>query len=574
MNDVTFQDIGCTNYGSYGFKKVASDSLLFSIGKLDLNGKWRKFVEANFFDVAKCYYHCMKLDFSKPSQRRRRLTNFMKSIYDQDNMDVALIMIKAVSFLIDKDFDEEEIIGKIVKDILPNAGYFKSLKDQRYVWEIDDRKKFSRGIGKAFVITYINNNFDKDATWKYVKKYCYLKDGTWCYKNDRSKEIIEKAFLTYFKNGGIIVKEITMEKPKDFTAFVPFGKIVDEDGNDFFSLDKEAASSKHPIIKGIASTTSVDREGERASENFIGKMKKTGKGLPILDNTHMPNKAADTIGVITKTGGDSDTFEITAKLMKPEDSEGVQFILKQIDAGIKYGLSVGGRISKIFREFNDKLQREIWVVEDGELLHVAMTTQPANAETLGVAIRKILSEETDGAEQSSEALTYKHSSRLAKEAPSIAEVDKENLPDIAYPSDISRKNIFKDYPHHFVNDKGMLYLHKDMLIQAFSKALKAENVPSVVMNHLTTHLQVIGLGKKIDELKQMSEAIENLGLVKQVTGELEGELSEFVKTVASVAQLQTGVGEKKKILKNVITDVSTKLSNILKPLEKEESNES
>ena len=369
------------------------------------------------------------------------------------------------------------------------------------------------------------------------------------------------------------MKEITLKEPKPFSAFIPFGKIIDEDGNDFFSLEKEAAKEKHPIIKGTASTTSVDREDERASKSFIEKMRRTGKGLPLTAETHRPESPQQTVGVITKTGGDEDTFHIEGRLMKPSKSEMVSFILEQINTGINYGLSVGGKITKVFREYNEELGKEVFVIEDGDIYHVALTTQPANADTFGVAIRKSISEELNSSRQESGTLTYKHSSRLAKEAPAIDNVKTDDLPDIAFPSDVGRKNVFKKYPHHFVSDKGMLYLHRDMLVKSFVQALR-DNADPAAMNHLATHLQVIGLSKKIDELKSLSESIESLSIVKQVSGELSAELTEFFKTVSSVAQLQTGIDEKKNILKNVITDVSTRISEILKPLEKEESDES
>jgi hypothetical protein len=568
---ITYKDIGNIDYGKYGFVKVATTQLLFSPRKLGLSVECKAFVDKNFESFGRCYYAAMVNDSHKSSSRRRRLINFIKSIYDQDDKDVALLMIKALEYFLDK-LPEEELIGKIVKEVLPNAGYYKTTNsDNRYVWEIDDRKKFIKGIGKAFVITYINNRFDKDATWKYVKKHCFLKNGTWYYKNDKSEEIIEKTFLTYFKHGGIIVKEITLKEPKQFTAFIPFGKIVDDEGNDFSTLDKEAAKEKHPIIKGTASTTSVDREDERASKSFVEKMKRTGKGLPLTAETHQPDSPEKTVGVITKTGGDEDNFNIEGRLMKPSKSKMVSYILEQIATGISYGLSVGGRITKVFREYNEDLKKEALVIEDGDIYHVALTTQPANAETFGVAIRKSISEELNSSRLESGTLTYKHSSRLAKEAPAIDTIKTNDLPDIAFPSDINRKNIFKKYPHHFVSDKGMLYLHRDMLVKSFVQSIQDSADPAAI-NHLATHLQVIGLSKKIDELKNLSESIETISMIKQISGELEAELTEFFKTVTSVAQLQTGIDEKKNILKNVVTDVSTRLSEILEPLKEDKEN--
>jgi len=257
-------------------------------------------------------------------------------------------MIKGIAYNCN-ELVEEEIVELVTKLYLPTAGYFKKIVSGRYIWDIDDKKRFNKGIGKAFVIAYINSNFNKDATWKYIKQHCYLKDGIWCYKSNRNKETVEKTFLSYFKDGGKILKEVILKEPKNFEGFISFGKLLTEDGEDFLSLTKEIAKDKHPILHGTASTTGIDREDERTSKNFIAKMKRTGKGLPLTDNTHFPSKAEQVIGVVKETGGSEDTFDIKAKLMTPEDSDAVDFIIKQMKTGIDYGLSIGGKITKIYR---------------------------------------------------------------------------------------------------------------------------------------------------------------------------------------------------------------------------------
>jgi hypothetical protein len=462
---------------------------------------------------------------------------------------------------------EEEVVRCVTNCYLPTAGFYKKVSSGRYIWEVDDKKRFNKGIGKAFVITYINSNFDKDETWKYIKKHCYLKDGIWCYKSNRNKEIIEKTFFSYFKNGGKILKEVILEKPKEFVGFIKLGKILTEDGEDFFSLSKEIADNKHPIIHGTASTTNIDREDERVSKNFIAKMQRTGKGLPLTDNTHMPREAVQTIGVVKSTGGDEDTFNIIGKLMKPADSPAVDFIIKQIKTGIDYGLSIGGKITKIFREFRDELKKEILVLDDGELFHIVMTTQPANADTLGVAIGKALSECEKEYFSDSSVMIFKHSSKLSKDEPEDIEIAK--LPDVAFPQDFATKEIYKDYPHHFVTEKQSMFLHSGLLLESFAKALK-DKAPVGVLNHLATHLQVIGLQSKIDEIKKLINATENLDVVEKASSELRVELTQFFDSIRSVSKLQSGDAGKSKIIDNLVKDVSTKIVEILKPLQNEE----
>jgi len=564
MQDIHFKPIN-GDYSSYGFIKVAEDKLLFSLLKYDHPKEWKNFVTENFEDFAKAQYYAMYFDYNNPSSRRRKLSNFIKSIFDQKNSDVALIMIKSIAHKCDK-LEEEEIVKFVTQVSLPTAGYFKKMINGRYLWDIDDKKRFNKGIGKAFVITYINNKFDKDETWKYIKKHCYLKDDIWCYKSNRNKEIIEKTFLSYFKNGGKILKEVILKEPKKFEGFIKLGKILTEDGEDFLSLEKEIADSKHPVLYGTASTTNIDREDERVSKNFIAKMQRTGKGLPLTDNTHYPQESKQTIGVVKESGGDEENFNIKAKLMKPSDSPAVDFIIKQMKTGINYGLSIGGKITKVFREFSDEMKKEIFVLDDGELFHICLTTQPANADTLGVAIGKALSECEKENPSEKEILTFKHSSKLSKSEPENVDIDK--LPDIAFPQEYSTKKVHKDYPHHFVTDKDMLFLHSGLLLKVFAEAI-SKKAPEYVLNHLATHLQVIGMQGKIDEIKKAVVAVESMDKVKQVTDELTVELKQFFDSIKSVSKLQTETG-KDKIIGKIVGDVSTKISDILKPLQNED----
>jgi hypothetical protein len=563
---ILWKEIKDIDYHKYGFIKVDTNHLLFSPKILKLDKKNREFVEKHFSDFSDIYYKSMQLDSYGDICRKRKLYNFVNSIYDQNSDLAKLVMVKGITHGIKNNLKEDGIVDKIIREILPNSGFFKKLVDRRYIWEIDEKKKFQKGIGKAFVITYINNNFNKDETWKYIKKFCYLNnDNIWCYKNENSEKIIEKTFFNYFKDGGIIVKTVNMQEPTQFNAFITFDKVVDEDGNDYFSLSKEARQDKYPFIKGVASTTKIDREDERCSKSFIGKMKRTAKGLPILDNTHYASGAEDTIGVITKTTGDAETFELEARLMKPEDSNAVDYIIKQMKTGIRYGFSIGGRISKVFREFNEKLKKEIWVLDDGELFHVALTTQPANPETLGVAISKSLG----SIKNTSGKVSYNHNSKLAKQSPKIEEVKIKELPRMAFPIGRDKEEIYKQYPHHFVNDKGVMYLHEDLVIKSYSEAVN-DNAPECVLNHLRTHLQVIGLSKKVEELNNLSDTVEKIGMVKEVTVEVSDEINEFVSTLKTVTEMKVDVESKKKILSKVVKDVSTKLSNVLNQLKEED----
>jgi len=569
---VKFQIVNGVNPKKYGFIQIR-DYLIFHLYK-ECNDNWKKFVINNFDSFSKCYYAAMQFDATKDRARKRKLSTFLKSIFDQENFDVALVMVKAISYLLSKNIDEDLLVEKVIKEILPNCCFIKKVNhSNKYVWTIDEEKKFKSGIGKIFVLNYINNNFDKDTTWKFIKKYCFYKDGVWVYKNDKTKEIIQNAINHYIKSGGIIVEEKTVNQK--FEAFIPL-KLLSKDaqGSSRFVLDKDAATvgtaggtEKRKFLTGAAATTGIDREGERLSKNFIKKMKETAVDLPLFCSTHNPQDVDRTIGVITKSAGDDNTFEIEAKLVKEETNANVSKILGQMNDGVKYGFSVGGRITKAFREFNEGLKKEVLVLDDGELFHVLLTNQPANPETFAEAIAKSLDSSTDK-KDTDKMYEFKHNSRLHKDEPDVDNLEKSNLPETAFPINHKTHECFKDYAHHFISGVE-LFLHKGLLIQSYGKAVK-EKAPECVLNHLVTHLQIVGLSKQMNELATLSNTLDSIDDMTKMMESLTTELTPFFKNVNSVSKLNVGIDEKKKILKNVIEDVSAKITNILSTIDVEE----
>jgi len=570
-NKVTFEFIedSPVDFSNYGFSRVSAKELLFSYKKITSKANVKKFYQKNFEAVSKLYYKAYELDTTESLSRKNRLLNILKSIDDQTHMDVPLLIIYALKEFMNK-IDEQELVVKIIKEILPNAGFSKALTDKhRYVWSVNKNKKFKKGIGKAFVINYIKNKFDADMTYKWLKKVCYLKDGLWNYKSIKSKNEVEKYFEDFLKHGGICMEEKEIkDKDSEFEAFLPLGKEA------VTTLLKTSSSEDgFPIIKGIASTTNVDREDERVSKNFIKQMKKTAKGLPITDNTHYVSSSKETIGVVTKSSGTKDTFEIEARLMKRADSQEVDFILKQIETGIKYGFSIGGRINKVYREFNEELQKEIYVLDEGDLYHITLTTQPANADTFAEAITKCISKknkisksvETD---EERTITDYKHNSLLHKEL-EPEKVNIQAIPEMAFPKNRETGEVYKNYPHHFI-DNGVMYLHKGMLESALQKAVQ-ENADKLVITHLTNHLNVIGLSKKAAEITAIAEEIDRFEEVQDAAKELSVVLKAFFEEVKTFQNL--GNAEKMKAVKKSINKFGDEVEMLISKIEKEEKND-
>lgn len=566
---LTFPEIVGIDYNKYGFSKIG-DSFVFSVYKAVKDPYCRDIIKRSFEDFAKANYKAMVFDSEKPRARKRKLFTFIKSIYEQDNYLVSLVMIKAINHLLDNNYEEEDVIERIVREFLPNAGFKKTIKNGRYIWTVDNRKKFKQTIGKAFVLNYINSNFDKDSVWLWLKKHCYRTvEGTWVYKKPNIKEKFFNIVKSFIKDGGTLVEE---NLNQEFNAFMPLAVLnKDASGINRYVLEKEVDGKKTFYVQGVAANTEVDRDEERIGEVFIEKMKKEAKGLPLIVNTHYPKSLDETIGVIVKSEGDKKTFEISAKLESPEANDNVKKALSKMDLGVNFGFSVGGRITKAFREYNKKLDKEIIVLADGQLHHVLLTNQPANPTTFAEAVAKSLHKEGGEKDRINKIYSVKHSSICHKNEPSITEVIKSvsELPDTAFPINHKENIVCKDYAHHFMDDEE-LFLHQELLVKSYQKAITSD-APNFVINHLQNHLYTIGLNKMVKDIDNLKSSYENLEEIQNLTGEIASEMKGLLKSVSSIRKLKADSGDKMKMLKGVINDVSENLINVFDSIDVEEN---
>lgn len=575
-NKVTFSFLKSSkvDYRKYGFSRVAESEMLFNYKKITSDKRFKNFIEKNFEDVAKCFHIAYVYDSTKDPSRRGKIFSVLKSMFDQEHMDVPLLIIKAIKYYNSQGVEESEIVANIVNKILPFSGFCKQLNEnRRYVWKINKYKKFKKGIGKAFVINYINNDFNNTKTYHWLKKHCFFKDHMWHYKSVKSKNSIDKYFEDYLNCGGVDMSRkenedrivnTNEEKENTFEAFIPLEKEIVE------GLLKDTPvgeAEKNPMLIGVASTTGIDSEDERISKSFLKKLRRQAKDKPVLDNTHYAAVSRQTIGVITKSGGDEDNLEITVRLMKRSDSKEVDFILKQMETGIKYGFSIGGKITKIGREYNEKLKKTIYVLDDGDLFHVALTSQPVNQETFANAIVKSMVKPEPLPERNAEELEVelKHSSSLSKEV-EPEEVNVEELPDVAYPKNHYTQELYKDYPHHYVRD-DVLYLHKHLLEDCYYKAVE-EEAPKSVISHLTNHLCAIGCSLQVEKIQSLAKSIDNLESVKGTIEELSVVLKSFFDERNEIRKLENSK-ERLEAVKKAIESRGDLIEELIDKLERD-----
>jgi hypothetical protein len=271
--------------------------------------------------------------------------------------------------------------------------------------------------------------------------------------------------------------------------------------------------------------------------------------------------------MVTDKGGDAKAFMIEGKLQPEGDNENVAKLRKQMQFGIKYGFSIYGRVTKMSREvIKGSNGQERVVLEDGKLSHILITDQPANSHTFAEAIFKSM-EGAGGKKPERVVNDFKHSSRIAKDEPENISID--GIPDQCYPINYTSKEVFKDYPHHYVQD-GTLWLHKGLLMKSYLKAAK-DGASEVVKNHLLSHVHNAGLYRKIEEMQGMVNTIDEIDCVKEKVDNLKKELGDMFSSLSAVNKFDIEVGSKKNVTRTILKQVAPKITKILNDMLEEEN---
>ncbi|MFO8079051.1 MAG: HK97 family phage prohead protease [Armatimonadota bacterium] len=168
-----------------------------------------------------------------------------------------------------------------------------------------------------------------------------------------------------------------------FDLTVPLAKVwEDEDGEMYF--------------EGVASSTRLDRQHERMTANAINKM--AGQvGLDLLPS-HQSGPLEE-LGTVEQAWVDNDQFRVAGRLEQANPR--ARRLFEKVAAGRRYGLSVGGRVTKAFWRHDPVMGRQVRHIDDVELDHVAVcrAEEAANPDTylatLAKAAEGVMEEETD-----------------------------------------------------------------------------------------------------------------------------------------------------------------------------------
>lgn len=171
-----------------------------------------------------------------------------------------------------------------------------------------------------------------------------------------------------------------------FKSFIP----LSTEDNKTKIFTKEIGGKTVKYLRGIATNTLVDKENERMSKQFIDKIKQTVLGLNVFsEHTHTIDK---TLGFVDEVTGDDDSVIIDTALEDDNENVIVKSILNKINHGTKIGYSIGGRILKAKKVYDDTLKKFINEIEDGEIYEVSLTALPAGVGTWVEPIQKSLGE--------------------------------------------------------------------------------------------------------------------------------------------------------------------------------------
>lgn len=163
-----------------------------------------------------------------------------------------------------------------------------------------------------------------------------------------------------------------MEETGRFAVTMPLSKVwQDEDGELRF--------------EGVASSTRLDRQHERMTPNAIRKMAQY-TNLDLLP-AHDAGPLEE-LGVIEEAWVDNDQFRVSGRLDRTNPA--ARRLFARAASGKRYGLSVGGRVTRAFWRYDEEAGRPVRYIDDVELDHVAVCRPgaAANPDTYLAALAK------------------------------------------------------------------------------------------------------------------------------------------------------------------------------------------
>lgn len=134
-------------------------------------------------------------------------------------------------------------------------------------------------------------------------------------------------------------------------------------------------------LTGIASTLSVDRDGERMSDNALKEMADEiiRNGVNLFSNHE--HQWQNTLGVVKNAKVENNQLKIGIFLDDPNINPQVTQLLTKMKRGIKLGLSVGGTVTKERFELDKSTNRKVKVIDGVKLFEISVVGIPSNSDS-------------------------------------------------------------------------------------------------------------------------------------------------------------------------------------------------
>ena len=144
----------------------------------------------------------------------------------------------------------------------------------------------------------------------------------------------------------------------------------------YIPLKKDGLSND--FLSGVASTISIDRDGERMSEQALIDMKNEIllNGVNLFGNHE--HSWENTLGVVKNAEVVNNQLRVGIVLDDPSLNDKVKLLQSKLKRGIKLGLSVGGSVTKEKEEYDTVLKQKVKIIDGVKLFEVSVVGIPSN----------------------------------------------------------------------------------------------------------------------------------------------------------------------------------------------------
>lgn len=173
-----------------------------------------------------------------------------------------------------------------------------------------------------------------------------------------------------------------------------------QDFNFYIPLQKDFGTDDY--LNGVASTVSIDRDGERMSDKALADMQRDIMSLGVNLFGNHEHSWENTLGVIKEASNSNNQLNVKVRLDDPSTNPKIPMLLNKLKRGIKLGLSIGGKTTAEKWEYSKELGKKVKVIDGVKLYEVSVVGIPSNSDSfisiptaISKSIKKSLRSELD-----------------------------------------------------------------------------------------------------------------------------------------------------------------------------------